>query len=89
MSDTKKHREFVAEPIKDKDVDKLPGIGPVAANNLKNRGYNLARQLLGELLLKGDDQEKFCAFLMEVSGANSENQRICYKALKEFSDNFI
>lgn len=36
---SQKHREFTAEPMRDKPVDDLPGIGSVLAGRLKEQGF--------------------------------------------------
>lgn len=41
MSDTtKKQREFVSEPMGDKSVRALAGVGPVLGTRLKAAGFN-------------------------------------------------
>lgn len=36
---SQKHREFTGEPMRDKPVDDLAGIGPVLASRLKEQGF--------------------------------------------------
>ena len=89
MSDTKKHRDFVKEPMGGKSVNCLPGIGSYAADNLKENKYTTARQVLGEFLRLKGDQKEFCSWLMEKSGALTKSQHDCFMALKVYSDNFV
>lgn len=37
---SQKHREFAGEPMRDKPVEDLAGIGPVLAARLKEQGFN-------------------------------------------------
>lgn len=37
---TQKHRDFVGEPMGDKDVTELPGIGEVLGARLEHQGYD-------------------------------------------------
>lgn len=36
---SQKHREFAGEPMRDKPVEDLAGIGPVLASRLKEQGF--------------------------------------------------
>ena len=37
---TRAYRVFVSEPLSDKDVTALPGIGPVIGKQLRERGFS-------------------------------------------------
>lgn len=37
---SQKHKAFSGEPMRDKPVEDLAGIGPVLANRLKEQGFN-------------------------------------------------
>ncbi len=79
----------MAEPIKDKGVKELPGIGPLAAERMKR--YNLwkAEEVLGMFLQYKRDETIFCRWLMSVTGANSKDQKQCYDALQQFCDQHL
>ena len=44
-STSQKHRNFVAEPMGDKPVTDLAGVGPVSGEKLKAKGYTEVRTL--------------------------------------------
>ncbi len=87
MSSSKKCRRFLAEPIRGKRAEELPGIGAVAAERLKEYGYNMEK-VLALFLKYNRDETEFCEWLMS-NGVNSKNQKECYDALKEFCDQHL
>jgi hypothetical protein len=44
-STTKKFREFMAEPLSDKSIRDVPGIGDVLGTKLSEAGYEKVRSL--------------------------------------------
>jgi len=88
MSESKKHRDFVREPMGDKSVKELPGIGKVLGNRLERRGIAEANQVYGEFLTKKQDETKFKDWVMGKSGANAGQQAASYNALKDHHRNF-
>ena len=81
---TQAHADFVAEPIDDKAVTMLAGIGRALGNRLIQSGYHGARQVLGVFLMLQMDQVNFGAWLNATCGANAHRQRECYTCLRDW-----
>jgi len=88
-STSKKHTNFVTEPMGDKPVTDLAGIGPVLAGRLVEQSYDKAYTVLGQFLLFKKNQELFSDWLKETCGANSKQQTDCYNCIKEWCDSFL
>ncbi|KAK9736689.1 Barrier to autointegration factor [Popillia japonica] len=88
-STSKKHASFVSEPMRRKPVTELPGIGKTAASHLQTRGYEESRDILGQYLVVKGDEQRFRDFVMSNAGANSKSTGDCYRAMKEWTDNFL
>ncbi|KAM3862703.1 barrier-to-autointegration factor-like protein [Diretmus argenteus] len=90
MSTTsQKHRDFVAEPMGEKPVTALSGIGDVLGGKLKVQGFDKAYVVLGQFLLLKKDAEMFSDWLKDASGANSRQAGTCAQCLKEWCDTFL
>ncbi|KAL2082936.1 hypothetical protein ACEWY4_020709 [Coilia grayii] len=90
MSTTsQKHRDFVGEPMGDKPVTALSGIGEVLGKKLEDQGYDKAYTVLGQFLLLRKDGELFVDWLKDTCGANSKQAGSCSQCLKEWCDSFL
>ena len=49
-STSQKHRNFVSEPLGDKTVTDVAGLGPVLGGRLNELGYEKAYNLVGQYL---------------------------------------
>ncbi|XP_053189625.1 barrier-to-autointegration factor-like [Scomber japonicus] len=90
MSTTsQKHRDFVGEPMGDKAVTALSGIGEILGKKLEQQGFDKASVVLGQFLLLRKDSEMFSEWLKDCSGANSRQAGSCAQCLKEWCDAFL
>ncbi|KAL5009036.1 hypothetical protein ScPMuIL_014617 [Solemya velum] len=88
-STSQKHRNFVSEPMGDKSVTELAGIGTVLGSRLEEEGFDKAYVVLGQFLVLRKDEELFKEWLKDISKANSKQQNDCYTCLKDWCDAFL
>jgi len=89
MTTTQKHRRFVAEPMGEKPVTELAGIGEALGGRLREKGFDKAYMLLGQFLLLKKDPDLFTMWLKEASGANSKHASDCFNCLSEWCTEFL
>ena len=79
MSTTsQKHRNFVAEPMGEKPVTDLAGIGDVLGKRLESKGFDKAYVVLGQFLLLKKNKELFVEWIKVGSRHNETvSQFIC------------
>lgn len=86
MSNTsQKHRYFVGEPMGDKGVTELAGIGPVLGDKLAAKGYDKAYVVLGQYLVLKKNKELFSDWLNQTCCANRKHQSDCCSGVILFS----
>ncbi|KAG7464456.1 barrier-to-autointegration factor [Megalops cyprinoides] len=88
-STSQKHKEFVAEPMGEKPVMALAGIGEVLGKRLEEKGFDKAYVVLGQFLVLKKDEELFRDWLKDTCGANAKQQGDCYSCLREWCDSFL
>ncbi|KAM3920596.1 barrier-to-autointegration factor A-like [Leptodactylus fuscus] len=86
---TKKHRDFVSEPMSKKSVKALPGIGDVRGGRLEDKGFDKAYVVLGQFLVLKKNEDLFKEWLKDICGANTKQSQDCYICLKEWCDAFL
>ncbi|XP_038075526.1 barrier-to-autointegration factor-like isoform X2 [Patiria miniata] len=86
---TKKHKQFVSEPMGDKPVTELGGIGPKYGERLQEAGFEKAFNVLGQFLVLNKDKELFIDWLMATTSANNKCANDCYNCLRDWSDAFM
>ncbi|KAK0154604.1 Barrier-to-autointegration factor [Merluccius polli] len=88
-STSQKHKDFVAEPMGEKKVTVLAGIGEALGKRLEDKGFDKAYVVLGQFLVLKKDEELFRDWLKDTCGANSKQQGDCYGCLREWCDSFL
>jgi hypothetical protein len=83
-STTQKHKIFVAEPMNNKAVTAIAGIGSVAERKLKEHGITSASILFGYFLIFEKDQTKFIELLETKGNISAHNARRAYETLNEW-----
>ncbi|XP_038074987.1 barrier-to-autointegration factor-like [Patiria miniata] len=86
---TNKHRQFVSEPMRDKAVTELGGIGPASGEKLGEAGFEKAYNVLGQFLVLNKDKQLFTDWLKARTPANNKCANDCYNCLKDWSDAFV
>ncbi|XP_074503365.1 barrier-to-autointegration factor-like [Sebastes fasciatus] len=87
MTTTQKHRLFVSEPIGNKSVRCLPGIGESRGSRLEQQDFNRADAVLGQFLRLNRDRGRFTNWLKDASGASTREAGLCDQCLREWCDN--
>lgn len=86
---SQKHNIFVAEPMGDKPVTELAGIGDVIGKRLANRGFDKAYVVLGQFLVLKKNRELFLEWLQDLVGANAKIASECYECLQDWCNEFL
>jgi len=86
MSASQKHNNFVSEPLGNKPVTALPGIGPKLGQSLERKGYEQASQVVGQYMAMGKQEAKFSGWLQTKTPANTRQARECTKGVAEYCD---
>uniref|UniRef100_A0A023GEB6 Barrier-to-autointegration factor-like protein n=1 Tax=Amblyomma triste TaxID=251400 RepID=A0A023GEB6_AMBTT len=88
-STSQKHRNFISEPMGEKDVTDLAGIGDVLGKRLKDKGFDKAYVVLGQFLVMKKNKDVFTSWLKGITGANSKQAEECYRCLSEWCHEFL
>ena len=88
-STSQKHKNFVSEPMGEKPVTDLAGIGSVLGKRLDEAGFDKAYVVLGQFLLLKKDEDLFTVWLKDQCGANAKQGKDCYSCLKDWCNAFL
>ncbi|XP_002134287.1 barrier-to-autointegration factor-like [Drosophila pseudoobscura] len=90
MSGTsKKYSNFVAEPMGNKLVTELAGIGETLGGRLAEAGFDKAYTVLGQYLVLKKDEELFKYWMKDVCHASSKQASDCYNCLNDWCEEFL
>jgi len=90
MSTTsQKHRNFVAEPMGEKEVSELAGIGKVLSERMVSKGFDKAYVVLGQFLVLKKNKELFTDWLKDTCGANKKQAEDCHQCLSDWCEEFL
>ncbi|GLH11075.1 Barrier-to-autointegration factor, partial [Gryllus bimaculatus] len=89
MSSSTEQHVFATEPVGEKRVTDLSGIGPVLGQRLTKHGFDKAYVVLGQYLLLKKSKELFIDWLKDLVEANSRQARECYECISEWCDEFL
>ncbi|XP_055376020.1 barrier-to-autointegration factor [Condylostylus longicornis] len=90
MSGTsQKHKNFVAEPMGDKRVTELAGIGETLGSRLEAAGFDKAYTVLGQYLILKKDEELFREWMKDICNASSKQASDCYQCLNDWCEEFL
>ncbi|MEN2495360.1 MAG: Barrier-to-autointegration factor [Marteilia pararefringens] len=85
-----KHQNFLSEPMGEKLITSVPGIGPKYGELLSKDGYDKAYVLLGQfLVLKKDKKSFYENFLMEEYKMSKQHAEACYESFLAYADQHI
>ena len=86
---SQKHRQFVGEPMGEKDVTIISGIGRTLGTILTDKGFGKAYAMMGQFLILNKDEIKFKNWLKQICGANEKQQQDCCNCIKGWCESFV
>ncbi|CAG9762458.1 unnamed protein product [Ceutorhynchus assimilis] len=86
---SQKHKNFVAEPMGDKAVTELAGVGEVLGDRLAKAGFDQACVVLGQFLILKRNQELFKEWMKDTCSANSKQAMDCWQCLDDWCGEFL
>ena len=86
---SQKHRNFISEPMGEKSVSELAGIGPVLGGRLEEEGFDKAYVVLGQFLVLKKDKDLFSEWLKDAAKANAKQANDCFECLRNWCDAFL
>jgi len=90
MSTTsQKHNNFISEPMGEKPVTDIAGIGETFGKRLEAKGFDKAYVVLGQYLILKKDETLFTTWLKDICNANAKQAKDCHQCLSEWCDQFL
>ena len=85
--ESKKNQKLACEPLKDKKLVDLGGIGKMHAMDLKKRGFNDAAAVVGQFMAYNRNDDKFKEFIKRKGNANNGEAANCLQGVKGWCKN--
>ncbi|XP_032755634.1 barrier-to-autointegration factor-like [Rattus rattus] len=82
-------KSTVAEPMGEKPVGSLAGIGDALSKKLEERGFDKKYVVPGQFLVLKKHEDLFREWLKDTCGANAKQSRDCFGCLREWCDAFL
>ena len=89
MISSKKSKIFENEPLKDKEIIDVPGIGEIYSAQMIKFGITKADELLGYFLIFKKNDELFELWLNEEFEMQKIHAKACCNGFKNWCDNFL
>ncbi len=85
---TQVHDQFIREPMGEKTVYELAGIGRALGGKLNTNDFYRADQVFGQFLVFNRDKTLFKNWLHGLCDANVKQQNECYQCLYEWANQY-
>ncbi|XP_036886740.1 barrier-to-autointegration factor-like [Sturnira hondurensis] len=69
---SKKHQDFVTEPMGEQPVENMAGIGEIIGKKLEKKGFDKACVVFGQFLVLKKDEDLFWKRLKDTCGINAK-----------------
>lgn len=89
MTTTKKHKLFVSEPLGQKSIDVLPGVGKTLTQRFLASNITKAHHVVGAFLLLDMQRDKFLSWFKQECGGNERHANMCFDAIQQWCIQFI
>ena len=86
-STSKKVASFISEPLGNKPVTALGGIGEKHGRELLEHGFQSAGAVVGQYMALNKSDVKFTQFLEKVTTANDREANNCLLSVKGYCNN--
>ncbi|KAJ1519641.1 hypothetical protein ONE63_004911 [Megalurothrips usitatus] len=88
-STSQKLKNFICEPMGEKPVTDLAGVGEVLGKRLEAQGFDKAYVVLGQFLVLKKNKELFQDWMKEACQANAKQSADCFQCLSEWCEEFL
>ena len=86
---SRKYHLFIREPMSNKSVNDLVGVGPVLGKRFAAMGYQEASTLFGQFLVVKKTRQLFIIWVMKTVGANMKQAKDIFQCLLDWSKEFL